>query len=220
MIDPKLNIGLGEQLTDILRMRIVGGQLQNGLKLTETAIASEFGLSRAPVREAFRNLEYEGLLDITKQGAVVKVLTEKEVNEFYNVRYMLESFALSHIPSEAREQIIRFLETSVDRMELALGHKDADEFTAQDIAFHTKAFEVIDHKFIKLFWSNIDKLCRAILIVGTRRQFDKGEFEYKRQVVDKHRQIVAALKEGNNEEILDALRNHFHYNSWIDKKEF
>lgn len=68
MIDPKLNIGLGEQLTDILRMRIVGGQLQNGLKLTETAIASEFGLSRAPVREAFRNLEYEGLLDITKQG--------------------------------------------------------------------------------------------------------------------------------------------------------
>ncbi|AKG34410.1 GntR family transcriptional regulator [Paenibacillus durus] len=220
MIDPKLNIGLGEQLTDILRMKIVGGGLENGLKLTETAIASEYGLSRAPVREAFRNLEYEGLLDITKQGAVVKVLTEKEVSEFYNVRYMLESFALSHIPPEARDSIIRFLETSVDRMELALGHKDADEFAAQDIAFHTKAFEVIDHKFIKLFWANIDRLCRAILIVGTRRQFDKGEFEYKRQVVDKHRQIVAALKEGGNEEILAALRNHFHYNSWIDKKEF
>lgn len=220
MIDSRPSVGLGEQLTDILRLKIVSGQLEDGMKLTETAIASEYGLSRAPVREALRNLEYESLIEITRQGAIVHVLKDNEFNEFYDVRYMLESFALTHIPSVSRNEIIRFLETSVDRMELALNHRDADEFAAQDIAFHTRAFEVIEHKFIKLFWANIEKLYRAVLIVGTRRQFEKGEFEYKRQVVEKHRSIVAALKTGDKEGIEASLRNHFTYNSWIDKDDF
>lgn len=220
MIDTRSNVGLGEQLADILRLKIVSGQLAEGQKLTETAIASEYGLSRAPVREALRNLEYESLIELTRQGAIVRALTEKDVNEFYDVRYMLESFALTHISPAARDDMIRFLSATVDRLDLALSHKDADEFAAQDIAFHSKTFEVIDHKFIKLFWANIDKLYRAILIVGTRRQFDNGEFEYKRQVVSKHRKIVDALKTGETSEVIAALRDHLVYNSWTDKDEF
>ena len=220
MFDSRTNVGLGEQLADNLRLKIISGALTDGQKLTETAVAAEYGLSRAPVREAFRSLEYESLIELTRHGAIARTLTDKDLDEFYDVRFMLESFALTHILPEVKSEMVRFLAVTADRLELALRHRDAQEFIAQDIAFHSKPFEVTDHKFIKLFWANIDKLYRAILTVGTRRRFESGDFEYKRLVVDKHRNIVAAVKEGTTAGILAALREHFGYNSWIDKERF
>ena len=74
-----------------LRSAIIGGQLEQGERLVETLISENMGVSRTPVREAFRQLEIEGLAEnIPRKGTIVKGISKKDIIEIYEIREMLE----------------------------------------------------------------------------------------------------------------------------------
>lgn len=78
-----------------LREMIVGGELGSGDRLVERDLADRFGISRIPLREAIQQLEREGLVEIFRnRGAVVRTLTESDVNEIYDLRTLLEGDAI------------------------------------------------------------------------------------------------------------------------------
>lgn len=84
-----------EQVTDILRARISRHDLQPGQRIQEVLIATEFGISRARVREVLGILEQRGLIErIPNRGAVVARLEAKEVYEIFDVREVLEGLAV------------------------------------------------------------------------------------------------------------------------------
>lgn len=74
----------------VLRRAILTGQFKPGERLIEREIATRIGLSRSPVREAFRRLEQERLVMVNRQGVVVQALDPLEVEELYQVRQHLE----------------------------------------------------------------------------------------------------------------------------------
>src|SRR5690625_4800362 len=84
---------LGELITSELRLKIVSGQIPKDIILSENQIAKEFKTSRSPVREAFKTLSTEGLVGLARMGAVVLGLTQQDIDELYDVRFMLENFA-------------------------------------------------------------------------------------------------------------------------------
>ncbi len=105
------NRTLRESIADALRDSIMQGQLKPGVKISEPALASQFGISRTPVREAFRQLDSEGFLQVLpRRGARVAPLSEKDVREFYEIKAELESYA-------ARLATSRLTEKEIDRME-------------------------------------------------------------------------------------------------------
>ena len=212
---------LGEQVADSLRMKIVSGELADTQKLSENQIASEYGSSRAPVREALRILENEGLVHISKQGVVVKGLSEADLNEYYDVRFLLETFALTHLQAEMIPKLVDQLDAYSDRMELAIIHRDFAEFAAQDMNFHDLIFASIQHRFIQLFWNNIRNLSQAILYVGTKRRFEEQKYEQDQAGAVNHRNIAKALRSGDPDQLRQAAVNHFsYYNGWIVKENF
>ena len=78
----------------MLRRAIIGGELEPGTHLVESALSERFGVSRAPIRDALKELEGEGLLEPRRRGVYVKALTGEDVWELHNLRQTLEVAAL------------------------------------------------------------------------------------------------------------------------------
>jgi DNA-binding GntR family transcriptional regulator len=82
---------LPETLADSLRERILNGELKEGEPLVQEAIAAEYGVSRMPVREAFRHLEAAGLIATRiHKGAVVTGVPAEQIDELFELRALLE----------------------------------------------------------------------------------------------------------------------------------
>ena len=92
-----------------LREDILSGKYEEHEELKEVAIGEELGVSRTPVREAFRQLELEGLIQIIpNKGTYVTGITEKDVQDIYMIRSLLEGlcarWATEHITKEQLEK--------------------------------------------------------------------------------------------------------------------
>lgn len=86
---------LRDQAYTHIRHQMLGGQLKAGTRLSEISVANEIGISKTPVREAFRQLESEGLLEqIPRVGTVVREPTRREIIELYEYREALETHAV------------------------------------------------------------------------------------------------------------------------------
>jgi len=85
---------LVDHLAAVLQSRVLSGEIPTGTRLRQEAIASEFGVSRTPVREALRKLQALGVAVLEpNRGAVVRGPSAREVREAYEVRAELEGFA-------------------------------------------------------------------------------------------------------------------------------
>ncbi|MBQ1228673.1 MAG: GntR family transcriptional regulator, partial [Firmicutes bacterium] len=85
---------LTDEIVDIIRDRILKGEYRIGEKIKENQIATEFKVSRTPIREAFKQLENEGLIDyIPNRGCFAKGFTRQDIEDIYAVRKALEIIA-------------------------------------------------------------------------------------------------------------------------------
>jgi DNA-binding GntR family transcriptional regulator len=101
---------LVDRLASTLRARVLSGELPTGARLRQETIASEFGVSRTPVREALRKLQASGLVRLElHRGAVVHAPTPREVREAYEVRAELEGLAAQLAATRIRDDELRRL---------------------------------------------------------------------------------------------------------------
>jgi GntR family transcriptional regulator of vanillate catabolism len=109
-----------------LRQHIVSGRLAAGERLAEIPVAESLGVSRTPVRLAFRSLEQEGLLEKTgKRGFVVRRFSEADVRAAIEVRGLLEGLAARHLAERGMSAAVRdalALSISEGEAVLAKGH--------------------------------------------------------------------------------------------------
>jgi len=120
-----------------LERRIVAGEIAVGAKLNEMDIASALGVSRGPVREAFRALDQAGLVRVEKnRGVFVRQVSLEEANEIYEVRAALEGLigrlAAQRIDADALEQ----LRAIVKKMFALDKSRKADVYFALNVEFH------------------------------------------------------------------------------------
>jgi len=95
---------LRADIVDMLKDAIVSGKLEHVEHLKENLIAEQMSVSRIPVREAFRQLEQEGLIvSIPNQGSFVKVFDEKDIKEIFTLRGALESLACELVLNDPRD---------------------------------------------------------------------------------------------------------------------
>ncbi|MBN2705569.1 MAG: GntR family transcriptional regulator, partial [Deltaproteobacteria bacterium] len=102
---------LREKIVEVLRDAIIRQKIRPGERITELEVAERFGISRTPIREAFRQLESEGFLTIIpRKGAVVADIEEKDIRDFYEIKGVLEGYA-------ARQAVARMTEKEILRLE-------------------------------------------------------------------------------------------------------
>ena len=126
-----------------LERMILAGDLPAGAKLNEATIAELLGVSRGPVREAFRALEESGLVRLEKnRGVFVRQIDVKEADEIYELRAVLDEFVGRRVAATARPEHVRALRALIDRMDRAASNDDLDAYHVANIAFHDKLVEL------------------------------------------------------------------------------
>ena len=108
---------LRENIADIIRKRIIYQELEPGQKIVEQDLAKEFKTSRAPIREALRQLENEGLIEYVRNaGCSVKEITLEESFEIYLMRANYETMAVKLMGGNVPEDTICRMEEVLEKM--------------------------------------------------------------------------------------------------------
>src|SRR5687768_2144921 len=126
-----------------LTQQIIAGDLRAGGKLNEVDVAARLGVSRGPVREAFRALEESGLVRFEKnRGVFVRSVSLREADEIFELRALLDGFAGRRAAKNATANDVAGLEHLVSRMDAAAARGDSDAYFALNLEFHERIVEL------------------------------------------------------------------------------
>ena len=138
---------LRERAYEYLKDSLLSGRLSPGVRLTEEHLARELGISRTPVREALHKLESEGLIKpLETRGFVVSLDTRDEVEELFEIRAVLEGYALRVICDSITQATLAELEEAVEKAEDALGRNSISEVFPWTTRLHDTLHDLIGDK--------------------------------------------------------------------------
>ncbi|WP_406541568.1 GntR family transcriptional regulator [Clostridium ljungdahlii] len=153
-----------------LRKAIIDGNLEPGDRLVETFIAENMGVSRTPVREAFRQLEIEGLAEnIPRKGTIVKGISKEDIIEIYQIREVLEGLAFRLTCSRISEEQIVELKEKICKMDQYIGDENIAQYWSVHGEFHNIILYLTGNKRLidqmKQIYQYLSKLRKATLVM-------------------------------------------------------
>lgn len=198
-----------QHVVEILRDAIMSGQLVPGRRLTEMDLAEQLGTSRAPIREALRQLEQEGLVASSPyRGTEVIGVSQEEIEEvLVPVRIALERFAFTKAASKLGANDFIVLESLVAEMAEAARDHDSDRLAEADIRFHETVIVASEQRHCLQMWRTIQPRVRAYF----RR--DASSYADSHGVAEQHQQLVDALRVGDLGKITSGIEDHIHIHS-------
>jgi DNA-binding GntR family transcriptional regulator len=136
----KTAASLRQQVIERLRESVISGHLSPGQRLTERELTESLGVSRTVVREALRQLEAEGLIEvIPNKGPVVRTLTAEEAEDIYRIRAVLQGLAAQQFIANADEQQLAALEDALAAVVAAYDSGSAE----QTVETKTRFYDVL-----------------------------------------------------------------------------
>ncbi|MGI6877412.1 GntR family transcriptional regulator [Microbacterium sp. gxy059] len=194
---------LGAQVAAILRQRIVRGELAPGQRMTEEALAEEFGVSRGPVRDAITRLGYERLVEVHKpRGIYVIGLDDDDVEQLYSLRGALEQLALRRAMTVTDESRWEPMLACVEELAVAADASDHETFLDADLRFHTLLYDLADHPRLRATWRQHLPLFEALLQVTIDHDQDLHES------AEAHRRLYEVLRAGDPVIAAAELQSH------------
>jgi DNA-binding GntR family transcriptional regulator len=131
------SLTLAHQIANVLKDGIMTGKIKAGDQLLEDKLKHDFDVSRTPLREAFRVLEKEGLVEILPwKGAFVKKISRKDIKEIFPLRANLEGLAARLTYENSAQSHADELEKCLEQMQLAIHNNDLAEYSRHHMAFH------------------------------------------------------------------------------------
>lgn len=166
---------LHQDVYQTLKSAILKGRLQSGTRLREAEIAAQIGTSRAPIREALRQLEHEGLVvNSPYKGTFVAVFTPRDIRELCSVRSLLEGRAVAEAMKRITPADLERLAKIMDEMS-AVARKDMElwEFVEKDLAFHEEICRLSGNERLFRIWSTLASQTLLYLVMVTEAYLDR-----------------------------------------------
>ncbi len=175
-----------------LREDILSGKYEEHEELKEVAIGEELGVSRTPVREAFRQLELEGLIQIVpNKGAYVTGITVKDVKDIYMIRSSLEGMCARLATENITREQLEELEENVYLASFHAAKGHMEQMAELDNRFHHILYEACDSKMLQKllqdFHQYVMRVRRKTLATKERGMASNEE----------HQLIMEAIKDKN-----------------------
>jgi DNA-binding GntR family transcriptional regulator len=195
---------LSEDVLDRLRAAIVRGTLGPGHHLSEVALAETFGVSRGPIREAFAELEREGLLTIERhRGARVTRLSRDDVEEIYQLRRALERLAMERAVRLSEAGDMRDMDEVLADLRRAVKEKDVHRVVDLDVAFHDLVYRAARHTRLYLAWTTLRPQIATFL---HSRAMDSND--YLKKAVAEHTALRDVLRSKDAARSIDMIDDH------------
>jgi DNA-binding GntR family transcriptional regulator len=207
MIKPLGKVNKPESLAkiayDALRYSILSFKLQQGTVYKEMSVSQELGLSRTPVREALLRLSSEGLITfLPRKGFVVTSFSEKEVEEIFELRLILESVVIKKIVSKISQKNIEKLREYIELQRQAAAENDYHAFMLSDRAFHKTFFELAGNFKLTEIMDNFQDICHMIGVC-----YLKVDGLYERAIND-HEAVLKSIETGDADKAGKAIAKH------------
>jgi len=193
-----------DQLRKTLLTRILEGTYHPGDRLKELALAREFNVSQAPVREALRGLKAANIVETTAyKGTRVRVVSPVELQQAYCVRAILEESAgkLAALRFVGSIDKLKELQAHADAIEEATKRGDMRQYAEHDYPFHRTIIEQSGNNVLLRLWEQLHFEVRTSMYLN-RSQAVLAE------AARCHHRIVGALRRGDSAEVGSLLRQH------------
>jgi phosphonate utilization transcriptional regulator len=176
-----------------LERRILAGDFSSGTKLNEAEVAAQLGISRGPVREAFRALEESGLVTVEKnRGVFVRQVSIEEADEIYDVRASLDEMIGRRVAEVATPEQLAQLKALIIRMETAAATGDTAGYYAANITFHDSLAQyAANAKLLEIYRKLVNELS-----LYRRKTIERGGAILPASVRE-HKKIVEAIAARN-----------------------
>jgi DNA-binding GntR family transcriptional regulator len=198
-------VTLVEQIAAALKDEILTGGLKGGDQLLEDQLKNEFGISRTPLREAFRVLEKEGLIEILpRKGAFVKRISRQDIEENFPVRSVLEGLAARLAYANLNDRDVKEMEEVLEHMKEAAKRKDFIDYAKHHVRFHEVFINASNNKTLIIMLRNL----------RMHRLWHRYTYHYYREdfrnSLQIHRHILDLFKEkkASPHEIEEVVRHH------------
>jgi DNA-binding GntR family transcriptional regulator len=194
---------LSDQVKERLLEAIVTGEYPPGSRIVETRVARAFGTSQAPVREALRDLEALGVIEIAPfRGARVRRPSRGELLEAYGVRAELEALGARLAIENLTEAAFDELQGYVDDMARAARDGDTHAEALADARFHGRVIELATNGTLERVWRTLEPFSRTYITLVV-----PGADHHR--IAALHPPVLEALRRRDPELAGAALRRHF-----------
>lgn len=191
------------QIYNIIRSALWRGEYTPGQRLQEVELANRLHVSRSPVREALRQLVADGLvIEIPNKGVYVKRFTVQDIDEIFDVRLMLESYAIrhaaEHMTDGQRAQILAILRSLQSSYEA----RDMDRYVADDDDLHKFIVQLGGNSLVDDLYYRVRSMSQQFRV---RSLTSHNRFH---DSVQEHRDLVTALVTGETDKALEINASH------------
>lgn len=186
-----------------LERMILSGELAPGAKLTEMTLAARLGVSRGPLREAFRMLEEAGLVRTEKnRGVFVRDIPLDEAIEIFDLRAAMDELVGRRLAEHILPAQLKEIRGLVDQMEQTVKAKDAYQYHLLNLRFHDRLVELAGNGKLTAIYR---KLIKELSLF---RRLNLADGWLLPISVNEHRQIVKAIASGDAQAAGKAMFKH------------
>lgn len=194
---------LTDEIADIVRERILKGEYRIGEKIKENQIATELKVSRTPIREAFKQLENEGLIDyIPNRGCFAKGFTRQDIEDIYAVRKVLEVLAVEWAVNRIDDEQLAELQRQSDLMEFYTTRKDSKRVLEINADFHDIIYNAAGSRFMAQVLRSYKEY------IEQTRKVLYYEQDCLTDIFSEHREILEAIKRRDSAGAKAAMARH------------
>lgn len=204
---PSPVVSASDRVYDLIKGRILSGELVGGTMISEGEAAEATGLSRTPVREAFLRLQAEDWLTLyPKRGALVRLVAPGEADAVLDARRMVETHAAEHLcslPSETRRAALAPLADVLAAQRAAIADGDLAAYSSSDARFHQQIVALAGNDLVTAFYVSIRERQERVVAHSVRRDLDRAA-----AFVADHERLAAHLLDGDAAAFATALDAH------------
>jgi DNA-binding GntR family transcriptional regulator len=186
-----------------VREQILNGHIAPHERLIETKIAREIGTSRTPVREALHNLEIEGLVEsIPRVGYAVKLLSDEEAVEIWEIRILIEGLAARWAMAKAPQKLVRELKKNIAAAEEQAARNELSGFAELDGQFHEIIARLSGGK-------RLLELSQTLRRHALRYRLESIYVpDVALRALEGHKAMLKAIESGDYDQVSEAIRRH------------
>lgn len=182
------------QVFDKIRSDILNGKYKRGEELVESSIGKELGISRTPVREAIRQLELEGLVQLVpNKGAFVTGISKKDVRDIYLIRARLEGLAARMAAKNITPELLDAMEETVVLSEYHAKKEHYEQVCEMDSKFHKLLYKASGSRILEHTLTDFHQYVQRVRMASImkKRRMEKSN--------DEHDAILTAIREHDEE---------------------
>lgn len=197
---------LADQVYEHIKDEILSGKIPCGCKISEDGLATQFGVSRTPIREALRRLSTYGIVKMEPRShSSVISLSDKESDDIAAFRVYIENFAVSTINYDKFNEKLEDLCRYASECQYALGVGDRAKAFELDSLFHTTLVSISDNSAVIDVYDRLDAKIQLLRL--TQNESNEELLSYLMQ----HAQLIELIKNKRTEEAKALIHEHIYH---------